>query len=59
MFTHPDRQILQFITEGLELLDQHASTKGNFEKVLRIREIKAEIEELVPQSNNGRRKYIN
>ena len=57
--THPDRQILEFIQEGLELLDQHNSVKGNFEKVLRIREIKAEIEEILPQSNNGRRKLIN
>lgn len=58
IITHPDREILEFINQGLELLDQESSVKGNFAKVLRIREIKAEIEEIIPNSNNGQRKKL-
>ena len=58
IITHPDREILEFINQGLELLDQESSVKGNFAKVLRIREIKAEIEEIIPNNNNGQRKKL-
>lgn len=58
LVTHPDKEILYLIIEGLEEVDAKYSIKGEFFKVKKIREIKDEIKEIVPKHKSRNKRKL-